>query len=435
MKKRAKTRVALVGLGSVGLAVLRAFQRNKALLFQRTGCDIEICYISARDSNKERGIDLSPYTWVSDPETLCNYDDVDCVVELVGGHEGTAHRIIEKSIQAGKHVVTANKALLARHGQELFLQAEARGVALHFEAAIGGGIPIVQGMRDGLAANQFQRVYGILNGTCNYILTQMETAGKTYEAALKEAQAHGYAEADPTEDVEGLDTAHKLTILATLAFGIPLRFDRVRVMGISSVQIQDINCAVELGYRIRLLGIAEINHNGITLSVEPILLKADTLLSGLQGVTNSIVCEGDLVGDVTMIGPGAGGDATASAVISDILAIARKGNTCVSSLGCQASLLQAIDYCIPDSLASVFYVRFQVVEGDDIISWVADIFGRHNVLLQKLYQSSVSASEMAVCCLTRKTQRIFVDEAIAEMETEKGHQVHDVLVLRAWDND
>ncbi|WP_342151750.1 homoserine dehydrogenase [Methylorubrum sp. SB2] len=314
-------RLGIAGLGTVGAAVVGMVARRAEAL-GASGRPVVVTAVSARDKTRDRGLDLSGFTWFDDPVALAQSGDIDVFVELVGGAEGPAKAAVEAAIASGKHVVTANKALLARHGAALAKAAEERGVALAYEASVAGGIPVIKAIREGLAGNAITRVYGILNGTCNYILSRMEAEGLTFEACLKDAQALGYAEADPTFDVEGFDTAHKLAILTSLAFGVKIDADGVSVEGISAIQPLDLAMADELGYRIKLLGVAQATEAGIEQRVHPTMVAKASAIAQVMGVTNAVTVDADAVGELTLIGPGAGGKATASAVVADIADVA-----------------------------------------------------------------------------------------------------------------
>ncbi|WP_232630294.1 homoserine dehydrogenase [Methylobacterium sp. Leaf118] len=315
-------RLGIAGLGTVGAAVVGMVARRAEALAAATGQSVRVTAVSARDRGRDRGFDASGLDWFDDAVALAQSETIDVFVELIGGAEGTAKTAVEAAIAAGKHVVTANKALLARHGAALAAAAEAKGVVLAYEAAVAGGIPVIKAIREGLSGNAVSRVYGILNGTCNYILSRMEAEGLTFEACLKDAQALGYAEADPTFDVEGFDTAHKLAILTSLAFGIEIDADGVSVEGISAIQPLDLTMADELGYRIKLLGVAQATETGIEQRVHPTMVAKASAIAQVMGVTNAVTVDADAVGELTLIGPGAGGQATASAVVADIADIA-----------------------------------------------------------------------------------------------------------------
>ena len=321
-------RIALAGLGTVGAGVIRLVETNAALIAARAGRPIEIVAVSARSRSRERGVDLTPFDWVDDMSTLPLREDVDVVVELVGGEDGPALALARSAIAAGKGVVTANKAMIAHHGLELAEAAEAAGVALRFEAAVAGGIPVIKGLREGTAANAIERVYGVLNGTSNYILSTMEATGADFAATLAEAQRLGYAEADPTFDIEGTDAAHKLAILAAIAFGTRLDFAGVDCEGIARVRAADIAQADRLGYVIRLVGLADClaDDSGearLLQRVKPCLVPRGHPLAHVTGATNAVVAEGNFSGRLLFQGAGAGGGPTASAVVADLIDIAR----------------------------------------------------------------------------------------------------------------
>lgn len=319
-------RLGIAGLGTVGSAVCQLVHTRQTELNRRTGRSIEIVGISARDKSKDRGFSTSGLTWFDDPEKLAVDENTDVFVELIGGEEGPARKSVEAALSAGKHVVTANKALLAYHGIALAKLAEQNGVALNFEAAVAGGIPAIKTIRESLLSNRIERVYGILNGTCNYILTRMQAEGRAFDDVLREAQEAGFAEADPTFDVGGHDTAHKLSLLTTLSFGVETSVDSIYVEGIESITLADIEAADDLGYRIKLLGVAMRTDSGIEQRVHPTMVPKNTAIAEVDGVTNSVSFVGDYVGDVMLIGPGAGAKPTASSVVSDIVDIAKGMN-------------------------------------------------------------------------------------------------------------
>ena len=316
-------RIGLAGLGTVGAAVLRILRRQENALASRTGRAIRVTAVCARDRNRDRGVDLAGLSWFDDPVALARSDEIDCLVELIGGSEGPARAAVEAALAAGKSVVTANKALLAHHGVALAELAEANGVALAFEASSAGGIPVVKTLREALAGNTVTRLSGILNGTCNYILSRMELEGLTFEACLKDAQRLGYAEADPGFDVDGFDTAHKLAILTSLAFGTKIDSEAIHVEGISAITPLDLKMADELGYRIKLLGVAERTKTGIEQRVHPTMVPRSSSIAQVMGVTNAVTIDGEGIPPITLVGPGAGGAATASAVVADIADVAR----------------------------------------------------------------------------------------------------------------
>jgi homoserine dehydrogenase len=321
-------RIAIVGLGTVGAGVIRLLQENGALIARRAGRPIEIVAISARDRKRDRGVDISPYEWVDDMSSLAGRDDIDAIVELIGGADGPALTLARQALALGKPFVTANKAMIAHHGLALAHEAERVGVALKYEAAVAGGVPVIKGLREGAAANRIERVYGILNGTCNFILSNMEKEGRDFEDVLKDAQDRGFAEADPAFDIDGIDAAHKLSILASLAFGTEIDFESVDVTGIRHVIAADIREAAALGYRIRLVGMAECDTEegenfGLFQRVHPMLVPMDHPLAHVDGALNAVVAEGNFVGRLFFQGAGAGQGPTASAVVADIIDVAR----------------------------------------------------------------------------------------------------------------
>lgn len=320
-------RIALAGLGTVGVGVIQLIEENSAIISRRAGRSIEIVAVTARDRSKNRGVDLSGYRWTDDMTALAMAEDIDVVVELVGGSDGPALTLAREALGSGKAFVTANKAMIAHHGLELAKTAEASGLALKYEAAVAGGIPVIKGLREGAAANRIERVYGILNGTCNYILSAMEKDGRDFGEVLKDAQEQGFAEADPAFDIDGVDAAHKLAILASLCFGTQLDFEGVEIGGIRKILAADIAQAQALGYRIRLIGLAEIDgENGgscLFQRVHPYLIRTDHPLAHVTGPTNAVVAEGNFSGRLLFQGAGAGDKPTASSVVADLVDIAR----------------------------------------------------------------------------------------------------------------
>ncbi|WP_374830668.1 homoserine dehydrogenase [Paenochrobactrum pullorum] len=316
-------RIGVAGLGTVGGSVLRILREKAEMLTRQCGREMVVTAVSARDRTRDRGVDLSNITWFDDPVELAKSDKIDVFVELIGGDEGPAKASVEAALNAGRHVVTANKALLAKHGVALAEIAEEKGILLNFEAAVAGGIPVIKAMRESLTGNTVSRVYGIMNGTCNYILTRMWEEGISFEDCLADAQRLGYAEADPTFDIEGNDTAHKLALLTSLAFGNQIAADDIYMEGISNISLADIRAADELGYRIKLLGVALKTPNGIEQRVQPTMVPTSSVIAQVHGVTNAVAIETDLLGELLLSGPGAGGNATASAVLGDLADIAK----------------------------------------------------------------------------------------------------------------
>jgi len=316
-------RIGVAGLGTVGSSVLRILQEKREHFIRQCGRPLEVVAVSARDRHRERDIDLTGMRWYDSAVELAASPDIDVFVELIGGEDGVALAAVETALNHAHHIVTANKALLAKHGVLLAKTAEEKGVLLNFEAGVAGGIPVIKTMREALGGNEISRVYGILNGTCNYILTRMEEEGLSFTDCLSQAQRLGYAEADPTFDIEGNDTAHKLALLTRLAFGVETSIDDIYLEGISNISLADIRAAHELGYRIKLLGVAVKRDSGIEQRVHPTMVPLASVIAQVRGVTNAVLIESDLLGDLLLSGPGAGGNATASAVIADLTDIAK----------------------------------------------------------------------------------------------------------------
>lgn len=377
-------RLGLAGVGTVGSSLLRLIERHGNDLAVRCGVPITVSGISARDRLKDRGIDLKGLTWFDDPEALARDPGNDIFVELIGGADGIALKSIKAAMGAGKHVVTANKALLAEHGLELARQAEEAGVSLNFEAAAAGGIPIIKTLREALAGNTITRVYGILNGTCNYILTRMEQDGIPFDECLKTAQQLGYAEADPTFDVEGYDAAHKLALLTAISFGTVIDAGSIYVEGISSITPADIEAADELGYRIKLLGVACRTESGIEQRVHPTMVPKSSAIARVDGVTNAVAVEADFVGQLVLSGPGAGGDATASSVMSDIADIARGDR--VGTFGRSAASLEPYRRAAIRLHEGGYYIRLSVFDRPGAFAAIAGRMAEHKISLESIVQ-------------------------------------------------
>ena len=377
-------RLGIAGLGTVGSAVLANLRQNADRLEMVLGRRIEVKGISARNRSKARGVPLEGITWYDDAAELAVAGDIDAFVELIGGSEGIARQAVEAALKAGKHVVTANKALLAHHGYELAKTAEAKDVALLFEASVAGGIPVIKTMREALIGNEIKRVYGILNGTCNFILTKMQEEGSAFEAALGEAQALGYAEADPTFDIGGMDAAHKLALLTSIAFGTRVSISEIHCEGIEHIRRADIEAADELGYRIKLLGVAQRLDNTIEARVNPVLVPKDSAIGEVSGVTNAIEIEGDYVGDLLLVGPGAGAKATASSVISDIVEVAR--GDCLKPFITPANKLKAHKKSAIGTHRGAYYVRLSVYDRPGAMASIAGRMAEHEVSLESIVQ-------------------------------------------------
>ena len=406
--------VGVAGLGTVGGGVLKMLRANADIVAARAGRPIAVTAVSARDRNKDRGVPTSGLRWYEDPVALASDPAVDVIVELIGGSEGPAKALVEAAIAAGKPVVTANKALLAVHGASLAAAAEARGVALAFEAAVAGGIPAIKAIREGLAGNRIGRIAGILNGTCNYILTQMRERGREFADVLADAQKLGYAESDPSFDIDGIDAAHKLAILAALAFGRPVAFDDVYVEGIRRISALDIGFATELGYRIKLLGLASQTEAGIEARVHPCLVPQTAPIARVDGVFNAVVAEGDFVGRVMLEGRGAGEGPTASAVVADLIDIARERHTPV--WGAAAEALSAVPSVPMSAHVGPFYMRLMVVDRPGVIADVTAALRDHGISLESMLQRGRSPGEaVPVVLVTHETRESAMRDAVARI--------------------
>jgi homoserine dehydrogenase len=403
--------VGVAGLGTVGGGVLQMLRENAEIIAARAGRSIAVTAVSARDRSKDRGFPVSGLHWYEDPVALAADPGVDVVVELMGGSDGPALALAEASIAAGKPLVTANKALLAVHGASLARAAEERGVPLGFEAAVAGGIPVIKALREGLSGNRISAVAGILNGTCNYILTQMRERGREFAEVLADAQKLGYAEADPSFDIDGVDAAHKLAILAALAFGRPVAFEAVHVEGIRRVSAMDIAFATELGYRIKLLGIARETEAGIETRVHPCMVPQSAPIARVDGVFNAVVAEGDFVGRVMLQGRGAGAGPTASAVVADLIDIARERTTPV--WGAAGAALSSAPSVPMSSHHGAYYLRLMVVDRPGVIADVTAILRDMGVSLESMLQRGRSPGEaVPVVLVTHETRESAMREAL-----------------------
>ncbi|HBK08637.1 MAG TPA: homoserine dehydrogenase [Acetobacteraceae bacterium] len=403
--------VGVAGLGTVGGGVLKMLRDNADIVSARAGRPIAVTAVSARDRSKDRGFPVSGLRWYEDPVALASDPAVDVVVELMGGSEGPALKLAEASILAGKPFVTANKALLAIHGASLARAAEERGVPLAFEAAVAGGIPVIKALREGLSGNRISSVAGILNGTCNYILTQMRERGREFAEVLADAQKLGYAEADPSFDIDGIDAAHKLSILAALAFGRPVAFKDVHVEGIRHISSVDIAFATELGYRIKLLGIARQTEAGIETRVHPCMVPVSAPIARVDGVFNAVVAEGDFVGRVMLEGRGAGEGPTASAVVADLIDIARNRVTPV--WGAAGAALLSAPSVPMSSHVGCYYLRLMVVDRPGVIADVTAILRDMGVSLESMLQRGRSPGEaVPVVLVTHETQESAIRAAL-----------------------
>ncbi len=419
-------RLGIAGLGTVGTGVVKIIRSKAALLAARTGTDIIITAVSARDKTKDRGVNLSGYAWEDDPVALARRDDVDVFVELMGGTDGPARNATEAAIAAGKDVVTANKAMLAIHGQSLAKLAEDAGRLIRFEAAVAGGIPVIKALTEGLAGNEITRVIGVMNGSCNYILTRMENAGLSYEEVFAEADGLGYLEADPQLDVGGIDAAHKLAILSSIAFGTQVDFDGIELEGIERVSIEDIRHAADMGFKIKLLGVAQKTGRGLEQRMMPCLVPDTSALGQLDGGTNMVVLEGDEVGQVMLRGAGAGMGPTASAVLSDVCDIAR--GVRLPTFGQPAAqLLKSTP--ARSVLPAPYYLRMDLMDKPGALAKVASVLGNAGVSIDRMRQYGHSSENAPVLIVTHKAAKDALDSAIAAMPAT-GVLASDPVALR-----
>jgi homoserine dehydrogenase len=420
-------KIGLAGVGTVGSGLLRLLVARKDTLTARAGRPIEIVAVSAQNQLKNRDADISGLRFVPDPVALAKDRAIDVFVELIGGEGGVAKQAVEAALSSGKHVVTANKALLAHHGPSLAALAEKNGVALNFEAAVAGGIPVVKVIRESLQGNDISRVYGILNGTCNYILTLMEQEGRSFADVLKEAQAQGYAEADPTFDIGGFDTAHKLALLTSLAFGTRTSFESIYVEGIETITPADIEAAGDLGYRIKLLGVALRTESGIEQRVHPTMVPKDTAIAEVDGVQNCVAIDGDFVGDVMLIGPGAGGGPTASAVTSDLIDIAR--GLILPPFGTKAKNLKPYKKAQMRAHEGGYYIRLSVYDRTGAFAAIAGRMAEQGISIESIVQRRPRAelpgfkrrhegAPAAVVMITHQTTEAAIRKALAGIERD-----------------
>ena len=414
-------KVGLLGLGTVGCGTVNVLMRNGEEIFRRAGRGIQIIRASARDIGRARGCELQGVTLTSDPFEVVNDPEVGIVLELIGGYE-PARELVLKAIENGKHVVTANKALIALHGNEVFARAQEKGVMVAFEAAVAGGIPIIKALREGLTGNTLQWLAGIINGTGNFILTEMRDKGRNFDAVLAEAQQLGYAEADPTFDVEGIDAAHKLTILAAIAFGIPLRFDEVYAEGITNITRADVAYAEELGYRIKHLGIARRAAHGIELRVHPTLIPHRRLIANVNGVMNAILVKGDAVGPTLYYGAGAGADPTASAVVADLVDVVRAltsdPENRVPHLAFQPNAISDLPILPIEAVETAYYLRLRALDKPGVMAEVTRILADANISIEAIIQKEPTEgeSDVPIIFLTHRVLERQMNSAIERIE-------------------
>jgi len=414
-------KIGIIGLGTVGCGTVKVLQRNATEITRRAGREIQVVQASARDLKKKRDCSVEGIKLTTKPEEVVRNPEIDVVVELIGGYD-LARELVLEAINNGKHVVTANKALIAVHGNEIFQAAQAKGVMVAFEAAVAGGIPIIKAIREGLAGNRIEWLAGIINGTGNFILTEMRDKGREFDDVLAEAQALGYAEADPTFDVEGIDAAHKLTILAAIAFGIPLQFERAYTEGITNITRDDVMYAEELGYRIKHLGIARRTSRGVELRVHPTLIPERRLIASVDGVMNAVLVKGDAVGPTLYYGAGAGAEPTASAVVADIVDVVRTLTTDptnrVPHLAFQADALADEPILDIEDVETAYYLRMQAVDQPGVLADVTRILGDLGISIEAIIQKEPAEGEQVVpiIMLTHRVAEKQMNEAIKRIE-------------------
>lgn len=414
-------KVGLLGIGTVGGGTYTVLTRNQAEISRRLGATVRVIQVADRNLAHAKQVTGGQIAVTDDAFAVVNNPEVDVVVELIGGYT-VAKELVLKAIENGKHVVTANKALLAVHGNEIFKAAASKGVIVAFEAAVAGGIPIIKALREGLSANRIEWVAGIINGTTNFILTEMREKGLAFDDVLKEAQRLGYAEADPTFDVEGIDAAHKLTIMAAIAFGMPMQFDKAYTEGITKLTIKDIKYAEELGYRVKLLGISKKTEAGVELRVHPTLIPEKRLVANVNGAMNAVVVKGDAVGPTLYYGAGAGAEPTASAVVADLVDIARLSNTAteqrVPYLGFQLDQQAALNVLPISEVSSAYYLRMRAMDKPGVLAEVTKILGDRDISIDAMMQKEPQEgeSEADIVILTHVTMERNMDAAIEAIQ-------------------
>ena len=414
-------KVGVLGLGTVGSGTVNILSRNADEIARRAGRGIKISIASVRDIKKQRACDTSGFTLTVDHNKVIADPNVKIVLELIGG-TGLARELVLKAIDNGKHIITANKALIALHGNEIFQRAQEKGVTVAFESAVAGGIPIIKAIREGLAGNSIQWLAGIINGTCNFILTEMRDKGRDFDDVLKEAQQLGYAEADPTFDIEGIDAAHKLTILASIAFGVPLQFEKIYIEGITEITSADVAYASELGYRIKSLGIAKRTANGLELRVHPTLIPHRRLIANVDGVMNAVVVKADALGPSLYYGAGAGAEPTGYAVVADrvdvVRALTSDPENRVPHLAFQPDALSNIPILSMDDVSTVYYLRIHVQDRPGVLADVTNIFANHNISIEAIIQKEpqTNIASVPIIILTHEVVEQNMNKAIAEIE-------------------
>ncbi|QEZ46977.1 homoserine dehydrogenase [Cupriavidus oxalaticus] len=414
-------KVGLLGIGTVGSGTFNVLKRNQEEIRRRAGRGIEIAVVADLNTERARELTNGEVEIVSDANEVVNRPDIDIVIELIGGY-GVARELVLKAIENGKHVVTANKALLAVHGNEIFEAARKKGVIVAFEAAVAGGIPIIKALREGLTANRIQWIAGIINGTTNFILSEMRDKGLDFDVVLKEAQQLGYAEADPTFDIEGVDAAHKVTLMSAIAFGMPVQFDKAHVEGITRLSATDIKYAEELGYRIKLLGITRRRDDGVELRVHPTLVPAARLIANVEGAMNAVLVQGDAVGATLYYGKGAGAEPTASAVIADLVDVTRlhtaDPNHRVPHLAFQPDELSSVPVLPIEEINSSYYLRMRVADETGVLAEITRILAEGGISIDAMLQKESREGEPQtdIIILTHITREKHVNAAIAKIE-------------------
>ena len=413
-------KVGLLGYGTIGTGVIRVIQKNADLLQKRLGRPVELIKIADLDITSDRGVSVDADLLTTDVEGVVSNPDIDVVIELIGGYE-PAKSFIIKAINNGKHIVTANKALMAVHGQEILAAADKMGVQVLFEAAIGGGIPVVSAIKENLCANRFSNVLGILNGTCNFILTKMTNEGSDFAPVLKEAQELGYAEADPTFDIEGVDTAHKIALLSALCFGTKVDFDQVYTEGITNVAAIDIQFATQMGYKIKLLAIGKNHGDKIEVRVHPTMIPLNYQLSEVDGVFNAVRLSGDFLGPAMLYGSGAGMDATASAVMGDVMAIGRDIQSGAKMrspiMGYCAEQIDDLPIQAMSDIVSHYYLRFTTVDQPGVLAQISSILGEHDISIQSMIQPERhEADGVPIVLMTHEAREWNIIQALSEID-------------------
>ncbi len=408
-------KIGIAGLGTVGTGIIQILQSHGAAINARAERPVEIVAVSARSKNKKRDVDLSSYEWLDDPQALATHPDLDCVIEVMGGEEGVALSLVRGALENGRHVITANKAMLAHHGYELALLAESKNLALSYEAAVAGGIPVIRAIREGLSPNSIQAVYGILNGTCNYILTQMRETGRAFDDVLADAQAKGYAEADPTFDIDGIDAAHKLCLLVALSFGVKPDFASLDITGIRAIGAEDIAAASALGYKIKLLGSARRLPDGkIAQSMAPALIPIGKPMASVEDVFNAVVVEGDFVGTVMLEGRGAGGGPTATSIVADLTDLARGEYRPI--FGIPAKELPSSVKAGPEDIVCAYYLRLNVLDKPGVIADISAVLRDQGVSIEAMSQRARDPGQpVSVILTTHEISKAAMNRALADI--------------------